>query len=329
MPRLPTRPSERTSRWWKPRKSSPSPPTCRCTIRVLAALGSSPRSASRSVKPRQGGLGLLPGGAHHHQVVGVADQHPVLAGRPRPVQPVQVDVRQQRGDHPALRGAGHRPTQRAVLHDSRAQHRPQQPQHALVTDAFLDRLHQLLVRNRLETVGDVRLDHPPATPPGLIDEHLQGVVRRAFRAEPETARQRSRLRRPARARSSSPPARSGHGPSGSTAVAVLAARLRDEHPPRRQRPPPPLPQIRGQLVEQPGHPVLLDIGQGGRVDARRAVVAAHLSPRPPQHVPAVDLVVQRVESTPGIGLGRPVQRMLQGTDRVTASPTRGGRDRRG
>ena len=30
----------------------------------------------------------------------------------------------------------------------------------------------------------------------------------------------------------------------------------------------------------------------------------------------MDLVIQRVESSSGIGLGRPVQRMLQGTDRV-------------
>jgi len=28
------------------------------------------------------------------------------------------------------------------------------------------------VRNRLEAVGDVRLHHPPSTPPGLIDEYL-------------------------------------------------------------------------------------------------------------------------------------------------------------
>jgi hypothetical protein len=52
------------------------------------------------------------------------------------------------------------------------------------------------------------------------------------------------------------------------------------------------------------------------VDARRAVVPAHRDPRAPQHVTAADLVIQRVEPTSGIGLGRPVQRMLQGTDRI-------------
>jgi hypothetical protein len=37
----------------------------------------------------------------------------------------------------------------------------------------------------------------------------------------------------------------------------------------------------------------------------------------PQNVTAADLVIQRVEPSPGIGLGRPVQRMLQGTDRIS------------
>ena len=45
------------------------------------------------------------------------------------------------------------------------------------------------MRNRRKTIGDIRLDHPPATPPGLINEHLQGVVRTALRAEPERTRQ--------------------------------------------------------------------------------------------------------------------------------------------
>jgi hypothetical protein len=42
--------------------------------------------------------------------------------------------------------------------------------------------------------------------------------------------------------------------------------------------------------------------------------------RPPQNIPAADLVIQRVEPPPGIGLGRPVQRMLQSTDRITYHP---------
>jgi site-specific DNA recombinase len=224
--------------------------------------------------------------------------------------------------HSPLWGAEDRPPNGVLVHHSCAQHRPQQPQHALVADAFLDRLHQLLERDRLEAVGDVRLDHPPAAPPGLIDQHLQGIVRRAFRAEPETARQEigleDRLEHDLRRRLHDPVP---HRRNGQRTL-LGAAGLGDEHPPRRQRPPPPVPQVLGQLVQQPGHPVLLDVGQGGRVDAGCAVVPAHHGPRPPQHVPAEDLVVQRVESTPGIGLGRPVKRMLQGTDRVLRRPRR-------
>jgi len=72
-------------------------------------------------------------------------------------------------------------------------------------------------------------------------------------------------------------------------------------------------QLVGQLAEQPVYAVLFDCGQGDLVDARCAVVTAHRRPRAPQHVPAADLVIQRVESPSGIGLGRPVQRILQGT----------------
>ena len=46
--------------------------------------------------PGPGLLGLPPGTAHHHQVIALAHQHAVLVLIPRPVQPVQVDVAEQR-----------------------------------------------------------------------------------------------------------------------------------------------------------------------------------------------------------------------------------------
>src|SRR4051812_23025352 len=85
-----------------------------------------------------------------------------------------------------------------------------------------------------------------------------------------------------------------------------------------------LPQFGGQLIEQPGNPVLLDVGQGGRVDARCAVIAAHRDPRALQNVSAVDLVPKRMKSTSGIGLGRPVERVLQGSNRIGRSRSRSG-----
>jgi hypothetical protein len=95
------------------------------------------------------------------------------------------------------------------------------------------------------------------------------------------------------------------------------ARLGYQHPPGRQRTIPPVPQLAGQLAEQPGNPVLLDVGQGDLVDARSAVITAHHDPRAPKDITADDLVHQRMEPPPGIGLGRPVKRMLQGTDRIS------------
>jgi hypothetical protein len=80
-----------------------------------------------------------------------------------------------------------------VLHDPRAQDHPQELQDGLVAHPFLDRLHQPVVRNRREAVGDVRLHHPPAAPRLLVHEHLQGIMRRPPRAEPEGARQEVRL----------------------------------------------------------------------------------------------------------------------------------------
>src|SRR4051812_29699374 len=125
---------------------------------------------------------------------------------------------------------------------------------------FLHRLHQLLMRDRLETVGDVRLDHPPATPPGLIDEHLQGVVRRPFRPEPKRTGQHVSLED----RLEHDLDRGLHDPvthrRDGQRTLLGSTRLGYEHPACRRRPIAAVPQVVGHLVEQPGHPVLLDHG---------------------------------------------------------------------
>ncbi|MCW2560104.1 MAG: hypothetical protein JWP55_4068 [Mycobacterium sp.] len=81
--------------------------------RLQAELG------QRAPKPRQGGLDLRPGFAHHHQVVGETHQHTVLPLRPYPVEPVQVDVAERGADHPALGCAGRRPVDLSVLQTAR------------------------------------------------------------------------------------------------------------------------------------------------------------------------------------------------------------------
>ena len=133
--------------------------------------------------------------------------------------------------------------------------------------------------------------------------------------EPKRTRQKVRLEN-----------RLDHEPRGGLNDAVEDSRNRQRpllgrpaglgyvHPAGRQRTPPPLLQTRGQLVEQPGNAILLNVSDGLLVDAGRALVGAHQLPRTLQHVPPIDLVVERVEPSPGIGLGRPVQRSLQFSD---------------
>ncbi len=275
-------------------------------LRLQAGSASTWRAARARPPP-------APGPAHHQQVVGEPDEHPV-SRTSLPGQPVQVDVA-SRADRTALGGPGHLPPNLAVLHDPGAQDLPQELEDGLVNDAFLDRLHQLPVRNRRKATGDVRLDHPPAAPPSLIDDDLEGVVRRPLRAEPETARQEVRLenrfKHDLQGGLHDPVANRGDrkGP-----VLILQARLGDQHPASRQRPVSSFSQFGGQLVNEPERSVLVfDLIQRGLVNAGCAVAGAHRDPPTPQDIPAEDLVPQRVKPTSGIGLGRPVQRVLQGT----------------
>jgi hypothetical protein len=91
---------------------------------------------------------------------------------------------------------------------------------------------------------------------------------------------------------------------------LLTTGLRDENPARWKRTPTTVPQIRGQPIEERGNAVLLNVGDGLLVDASCAFVGAHQLPRALQHVHPMDLVVERVEPSPGIGFGRPVERSL-------------------
>ena len=172
-----------------------------------------------------------------------------------------------------------------------------------------------------------RFPPPTASPPGLIHEDLQGIVRRALRAKPETAHGRSPPQRPARARSSARPARCGPEPQrsptacirccpawGSTPAAPAAAASSSaavRRPARRAAGPPRTPRPRPRW--------------SCRCPVRRC--CAHRHPRPPQDVFAVDLVLQRVKPSIRVGLGRPVQRVLQRSDSVASDSRQGGPSR--
>jgi hypothetical protein len=60
----------------------------------LASFGSKPGQHGCQLQQRS--LGLPAGTAHHDQIIGEADQHTVPTNIPGPVNPVQVNVRQQR-----------------------------------------------------------------------------------------------------------------------------------------------------------------------------------------------------------------------------------------
>jgi hypothetical protein len=173
-----------------------------------------------------------------------------------------------------------------------------------------------LVRNRLKTTGDIRLDDPSPLPPRLVNEDLEGIVRRPARAKPERAGQEVRFED-----------RLEHDPRSGLHDTItdrrdrqrpplIAAGLRNENPTGRKRTVAAVTKVRDQLIEQPVNPVVLDVGDGDLVNTGRAAITAHQLPGALQHVPALDLVMKRVEPSPGIGFGRPVQRALQVSDLV-------------
>ena len=143
---------------------------------------------------------------------------------------------------------------RPVLQDPGAQHRAQEFEDVAVNDPFLDRRHQPLVRDRLKTVGDVRLGHPPPAPPGLVNDDLERVVSRAPGPKPERALEHvgleDRLDDDLHRRLHDTVTDRGDRER----TKLLAPGLRDEHPARGKRTPAPVLQIRGQLIEQPATP---------------------------------------------------------------------------
>ena len=149
----------------------------------MACFGSRPSSARICPERSESAPGLRFRSAHHDEIVGVADEHTVSACPPAPVEPVQVDVAEQRRDDAALWRAADAAPDRPFLHHPRTQQRAQQLEDLAVDDPFLDRLHQPFVRDRLKAVGDVRLDQPAPAPVALIEDELQGIVRRPPRLE--------------------------------------------------------------------------------------------------------------------------------------------------
>jgi hypothetical protein len=68
-------------------------------FREVSVLQLQPQTGQTLTQHAQRPFGLPSAVADRHQIIGIADQHPVALA-PCPVEPVQVDVGEQRGDHP-------------------------------------------------------------------------------------------------------------------------------------------------------------------------------------------------------------------------------------
>jgi hypothetical protein len=130
----------------------------------LGAFQLQPELGQQLSQPRQRGFGLLPGPAHHHQIISEANQHAILAYLPGPIDLMQIHIAQQRTDHtPCGIPACSYCTTPSRITPARSIARSNVST-GLVTDTFLNRPHQPFTPNRRETIGDIGLDHPPPTP---------------------------------------------------------------------------------------------------------------------------------------------------------------------
>jgi hypothetical protein len=90
-------------------------------------------------------------------------------------------------------------------------------------------------------------------------------------------------------------------------------RLRDLHPQHRLRAIPFRPQVVRKRVQEAVDAVMLHIFDAHTIDPGPPPVRSHLHPGPPQNVGPDDAVVQSVEPSAPILLGRKVQSALKGS----------------
>ena len=83
------------------------------------------------------------------------------------VEPVQVNIGQDRGGHPALRTAAQRGVPFPVLKVPGLQHIPQQPQEPVIVNLLAQYPEKYPVIKRSETVGNISLDEPGRPGPGF------------------------------------------------------------------------------------------------------------------------------------------------------------------
>ena len=202
---------------------------------------------------------------------------------------MQVDVRQQRRDHPALRRPCDGRVEPALFHHACLEPLPYQLEHPPVRDAPLHERHQLAVVDAPEVIADVGVEHVVSASRATRAqgfERLRGVPLR-----PEAVRTRMKIRfedrlQHERRRHLRHSVSDCRNPQRS----LSAIALRNVPTPHRRGSIRACAQARAKVFEKRLDTRLLDFGQRHGIDARRAAVPLHPPPRFPQDVTPVDAV---------------------------------------
>src|SRR3954451_19866592 len=292
----------------------------------LGPVKGQPETCHHTVRPRQG-LGRVTA-AENDEVVRIIDNMCVPGFASAGLAPVfqeavHVDVRDQRADDAALRHATsvglatlHAPLPIPIGRFDR-RHEPlfDQRQHVAIDEAASDREHQLMMRNGIEILAQIGIDHVGVALPKQDQHRLDRIARATFRPIAERARVQirfeDRLQHQFRGGLYNPvPYR------WDTERSFAAAGLRDHHPPHWLAP----IRLRTQLLAQSGQPVLqarrLDLFERDPVHTWRAFVGAGQIVCVGKDVCSPDLVVQDVEPETRLGLRLFVEFPLQSPDAV-------------
>jgi hypothetical protein len=247
--------------------------------------------------------GLSLAAARNDEIVRIADERAVSAVSERSVQGVQIDVREQRGDHPALRSPGHRTPELALIHHPCLEPLADQLDHPSVRDPLSDHRQQPVVVDLPEIVPNVGFENEGMPGDERPAEHLLRVRRRPTRPKPERDRQEVGLENGLK-----------HDPRGLLNHPVLhgrdaqrpntTLRLRDRDPPDRQRAIATLTKLDLDFAQKAINPELLNRFQGPPIDPGSPLVLPHTPPRLPQNVTPVDPIKQGVKT--------PIRRPLGG-----------------
>ena len=218
----------------------------------------------------------------------------------------QRDVGQERGQDPALRGAGVGVLAVAGLgHHTGLEERLHQQQHAFVFHPMTHPVHQGRVVDRVETRLDVRVQHPPITAGAEHVDLGDRVLRPPLWPEPVRDRQKVGLENRFQhqlQRRLDHPVRDGRDPQ--LAEFPRATGFRDLALSHRQRPERALLERGAQFVQEPRDTqALLDIGGRETVDAGRVCAPVTRDPgeRHDQRCRVVHEVEHIVEPAAGIG----------------------------